>query len=259
MPEFWIVGNQRDLEVAAILIVAILLEYRYGLIRKFKEQFSFYYVIISFGVFLAWIGNTFGNDFSNYTGQNIIVFRIFGSSTVGHWLVWLSVFVVLARYCSIKDLISGWLIVGVFVAIHEGLWFLAYFVANPQNFYETLFYYSPFLLLLLVMIAAYGVLVPRTEYKIFPAYVKPEKMTFGAKLEVWLRNLWRVMPKAEKLPRYRIYRTVVFMVIFNILWGLAGFPLTVDNITGPTAYYDSVAISLLEDLSWICPALVFIL
>jgi hypothetical protein len=45
-------------------------------------------------------------------------------------------------------------------------------------------------------------------------------------------------------------------VVYYILWLAAGFPLTLDNITGITPFYGSLVVNFIEDASWLIPALV---
>jgi len=270
---FWVRGNVEDLIACGIIALLTIFEYKYQVVTKFKKipEFSFYYVVVSIAVFMSWAVITFGFDLFKYSG-NFLNYRVFGVFDVGHYLVWVSIFFILLRYAAVKDLIVGWMSAALFVSIHEGVWYLTYFVAYPQQFGITVWFYSPFLLLLILMIPAYFVIVPKKQIDILPDLTDEEKdelrkawkaklsrKTFGPKFEYAIRRIWRKVNKAERIPRRTIIVTMAIVVVFDLMWYLSGFQLSIDNIYGRSIFYFDPVTNGLEDMSWVLPMVAYIL
>jgi hypothetical protein len=270
---FWVRGNIIDLAACGVIAALTILEYKYQVVTRLRklEGFNYLYIMFSVGLFIGWMIDTFGLDLFKFSG-NILLYRVFGVFDVGHYLVWVSIFFILLRYAGVKDMIIGWMNVALFVSIHEGIWYLTYFVAYPQNFDVTVWFYSPFLLLLVLIIPGWYVIVPKNESDIMPILSDQEKSdlrkawnsklnrkTFGPKLEFALRRIWRATPRAEKVPWNAIVVAIAITAIFHLMWYLMGFPLTIDNIYGRGALYFDPVTNGLEDMSWVMPTIGYVL
>ncbi len=182
------------------------------------------YAIFSLFFFLGFI---FGMIFfapGLYQGENILLVRVFQNihPNYGHWLTWLAVLLVYAKY-GWKDVFKGSFTTGVLVAFHEWLWYISYFIVHtPAVDRLVLHYYFPFLILISAMLAMYFVHV-------------------------------------RTLPKRKIYELLAVLVVYYFLWIAAGFPLTLDNITGVTPFYYSLTVNMIEDTSWLIPAVVMII
>jgi hypothetical protein len=157
-------------------------------------------------------------------GPNIILLRVatgFASGAnftaqrgAGHYLVWVALFAVWLRWGG-KDVIKAGYTMTAFGAIHELMWYLAYVWTNPANWARIEPYYTPF-------------------------FVFSAGCLFG-----WL-YLFR--PSVMSWKKFGL--ALAFMACFYVLWTAAGFPISIDNVIGPTSNYGNIVVNLVEDLSW---------
>lgn len=215
----WSPGNIHDILIAVGILAAIPIVAR---MRKLKWGF---FMRRSYAIFSAFFLVGFVAALVLFTPgllrENILLLRVFSTvgASYGHWLSWLAIFIVFVRY-GYRDVFRGAFVTGVLVALHEGLWYFSYFAAHTARVDAVvLYYYWPFLFLLAAMLAMYFINV-------------------------------------RALPRTKLAEVLVVLVVYYILWLAAGFPLTLDNITGITPFYGSLVVNFIEDASWLIPALV---
>jgi hypothetical protein len=189
------------------------------------------YEWISFsGGSLAWL--LILAAYTNFSG-NILLQRVatgwaapppehnFGS---GHYLVWIALFVVYVRFGAL-DIVKGGLTMAFFGALHELFWYLSYFWVKPMSAPVVLYDYSPFLVLVASILFAYCYLF--------------------------------ALKKDSRAEKKRIVVLCLFFGAFYSMWVLAGFPITLDNITGRTVYYHDLVVNAIEDMSWDLAAVVY--
>ena len=229
LPPNWIDQDWHNLLYAGLVVLSIFIERKYHPIQKFKEgkfdnallNGAFVYRIVPFGITFGWIFWLVLGDFEFGFNGNIIDFRAYNSYAVGHYLIWLAVFAVWLRY-GWNDPLRGLIYCGIVAALHEGVWFVVYYALNFQNFWIVSIYYSPLFALLLSFFLAYHYLLPDKD--------KLSKEQLGIVLSVFGG--------------------------FMLLWGIAGFHITADNVTGITQYFSNIDVNLEEDQSWWVLALV---
>jgi hypothetical protein len=167
----------------------------------------------SIGVLSGWI--TIMMFFTNLD-TNIVMQRTTILET-GHYLVWASIFIVYLRY-GILDPIKGAFITGRYAAIHELVWYVGYFWANPNVIPEVASSYFPFFVFCTCLTIASFVLFP------------------------------------DAVPRNKMVIFLVATIVFDALWVEAGFPITVDLVDGKTDLYPDLQTNMTEDDSWLIPA-----
>ncbi|MGC9145968.1 MAG: hypothetical protein ACP5GS_07675 [Nitrososphaeria archaeon] len=228
LPQLWSPGNVHDIELAIAILIAtpgLVWLKRQKLWHRLNSSdfFRRAYVIFSFFFFLGFVFAMIFFAPGLYTGENILLVRVFQNihPNYGHWLTWLAVFIVYARY-GWKDLVKGSFSTGALVAVHEWLWYISYFIVHtiPVDAL-VLYYYFPFLILISSMLLFYYVHV-------------------------------------RSIPAWRMRTMILVMIVYYFLWIMAGFPLTLDNVTGVTPFYYSLTVNMIEDASWLIPAVVLI-
>ena len=190
-------------------------------VKQWNLNWNLYKIcsMLFFAAFIYVMG--FQTDFN----QNIVMLRTQNYTDVvgtGHWLIWLAAFIVYARFGVPFDFVKGIYAMAFFGGLHEGMWYITYIVdvAGIQSLYIN----SPFLILISGMI-------------------------FGFLL------LFR---KQTHLSWTRISLIVFGMAMFYFMWYFAGFHTTLDIMTGRTAFYYNIDVNMIENLSWVMPALLFL-
>ncbi len=149
----------------------------------------------------------------------------------GHWLIWVAAFIVYFRYGAPFDFIKGVYAMAFFGALHEGMWYIVYVSYTGLG---SLYVNSPFLILISGMVFGY-LLLFRKDHKTY------------------------ILPSENACIPWKKLALILFgFALFYVLWYEAGFPITLDIMTGHTAYYSSPAVNLIENLSWLMPALLFL-
>jgi hypothetical protein len=138
-------------------------------------------------------------------------------------LIWIAVFIVWLRY-GYGNIIRGVIYCGLLASLHEAIWFIVYLISNPQNFSITAVYYSPLYALLLSFFVAYYYLLE---------------------------------PK-DKLSKEHLYQILAFTGVFYLIWGLGTFPITADNVIGPTTLFNDLPTNIIENLSWLVMSVAFV-
>lgn len=235
MLEFWSTGNVRDIEVIAVVCVLTVIQWRFKVVELFRKVRLLYVMTLSLsmGATAAFVLVVFYIDFlvAPIPGGNpipgLILFRAYSVLVIGsgHWFTWVALFMVYARY-GWKDIVAGGIKTAVFGALHELSWYAAYMVSTPTRALEVAYYYSPFIVLLLVSLVVYAVLCKIGTIEPFPAG--------------------------------RLLAAYAFLLAFDSIWVIAGFPISIDNILGPTALYSSVAVNAIEDMGWLVLAAVML-
>jgi len=157
--------------------------------------------------------------------KNLLVLRQFDLGSVfgtGHWFTWVIMAVVLTRW-GWNDIVSGLFIVGAFSALHEMVWYVFDGLTYPGQLEVAFWYYVPFIALGGVLVCCYVALS-------------------------WKGKMAHVPVKSWVLCLSTFF-------IFDALWALAGFPVTVSLTTGGTAFFGNLAVNALEDLSWVIPGM----
>ena len=227
---FWTTGREADLAVAISSVAWALIEGRYGIVARLYRVdlrgglpvplMRYIAVAVVIGMWLEMFTLTSFN-------ANIVVLRTANvfhlpqAGGFGHWLIWLAVVLVFTRH-GLSDPFRGAYVAGLLVAVHEGAWFVADFAALPSEMPPTLYYYSPFLILLAAFAFTYFYL------------------------------------HVDALPKSQLVLVLIFQAAFSILWVAAGWPVTVDNITGPTSLYLSLPVNLIEVMSWMLLGILFL-
>lgn len=151
----------------------------------------------------------------------------------GHWIIWLAAFLVYFRFGAPFDFVKGIYAMSFFGGLHEGMWYLTY-IASVAGI-KALYINSPFLILITGIMFGYLLLFRKRH---------------DDKSKLPSENAW--------LSWKRITVIVLAMAMFYFLWLEAGFPTTLDIFTGRTAFYYSLPVNLIENLSWIMPAFLFV-
>lgn len=235
---FWNSGNVSNLELSAILLAAVILESKLHLLPRLRPPLVPGQIIrigiknlirkgtilplqLAYFVFSVFFSMSFVivDFWLTKFNENLILLRAFNvgefiaAKGIGHWLVWFVLLVVFLRY-GWADVIHGAFSVGLLVALHEGLWYVAYSLAYTDQAAVTLYYYSPFFIL------------------------------FGALALGYFKM-------SDVIPHDRIKRTILIGLAVYAVWLLMGLPVSVNNITGPTDLYYNLFVNGIEDNSWI--------
>jgi hypothetical protein len=229
---FWSAGNIHDLELFFILMVLLALQLRFDLASRLKKLYPDYlwkgfglYQVLSLSAAGGVVAALFlWTDFD----QPLNVLRVgnflLNGLGAGHWLDWLAISLVFVRFAGWElDLFSAAVLMTFFDAMHEAAWYVFYLIANPQDLFIIGYYYLPFLLDIGFFIAAYFLLVHFKQLEPLP---------------------WRTMAYFA-----------LTLVVFDSLWVIAGFPITVDTVTGGTPLFLDPSTNLVEHESWFMPAL----
>ena len=166
--------------------------------------------------------------FVNYDA-NILILRVFnfgGTFGAGHWFIWL-MFAALATRYGYNNIVQGGVVIGLLAAIHEITWYVFYYLVYPYESSLAFVFYLPFIFLCCAFVVAYIVLS---------------------------RNGSMIT-----LPKNTLVTVVAVTVVFDALWALAGFPVTIDLVTGGTSLYGSLIVNMVENMSWIVPCLIVLL
>jgi len=166
------------------------------------------------GILSGWI--TIMVVFTNFD-MNIVLLRTTLFRT-GHYMVWASIFLVYLRYGTL-DPIRGAFLAGRYAAVHELVWYGAYFWKYPNRILLVTPAYYPFFVFCACLITASFILFPNA------------------------------------VPWKKMLMFVGVTVVFDALWESAGFPLTVDLAIGKTPLYPDLSTNLVEDDSWVFPAM----
>ena len=62
-----------------------------------------------------------------------------------------------------------------------------------------------------------------------------------------------------RIPTNTLITVLAVIVVFDGLWALAGFPVTIDLVTGGTSLYASLLDNMVENASWVIPCLILLL
>lgn len=155
--------------------------------------------------------------------QNIVMLRVANLTSVfgtGHYMIWVAAFIVYLRFGAPFDFIRGIYAMAFFGALHELLFYATW--VSLYGF-SSLYMNSPFLILI-------------------------SGMLFG----------FLLLFRKEILSWKRITIIIGAMSMFYFLWGSAGFPVTLNIDTGHTIFFSNMSVNLIEDLSWLMPAFLFL-
>lgn len=142
--------------------------------------------------------------------------------TNGHWMSWIGLIAVMTVF-GYFDIIKGVYIAGFIYSIHELAWITGAGIYNGM-LWSIYVHYAPIMVVMTLLILGY-----------FLAY--------------------------RGLPKYKEVLIVVVIIVFDILWMMAGFHSTVENWMTPpaTMYYANPIVNVIEVLSWFLPAMVALL
>lgn len=235
LPSFWSAGNVHNLVFAVAVAAGTGIELKWGFlgkIRAYDWQFGRMrrllpkpYVLLSAN-FAAWFWVTLFL-FVDYD-KNVLLVRVadFGLTLgTGHVLAWAAIAAVFTVW-GWSDLSAGFLAVGVFSSLHELLWYFFYAFAYGSELFTAYPYYVPFMLLGISLTVSFLLL-------------KKGKRIRG--------------PSAKQL-----IMCISVMAVFDAMWLLAGFPVTVDILHGGTGLFGNLQTNLIEDLSWVMPGMVLL-
>jgi hypothetical protein len=202
---------------------------KYNLYQKFKDNKWFFETVANF-TFYQWIsiatltaGGLIMITFTNFGMSNLVALRVatgpvanatLNYAGAGHWLTWLGLFIVYVRYGA-TDVLKGVSTMLFYGSLHESLWYFAYLYVKPENVSDIFYYYLPF-----------------------------TAFTYGA-LFTYLILFRNVVPKRK------VFVAVSFMITFYALWVGIGFPITIDNVTGNTPFYNNLDVNFIESYSWL--------
>jgi hypothetical protein len=156
---------------------------------------------------------------------NLLVLRAFnfvgnGLGT-GHYLTWVVIALVVTVW-GWDNILAGVLVVGLYSALHEAFWYVFYFVAYPGQFSVTFPFYLPFVYLGACLSIGYVLL---SHHRSIPS-----------------------------IPTKAILEMVALFIVIDAMWLVAGFPVTISLTTGGTQYFLNLMVNLIEDNSWVVPA-----
>lgn len=202
---------------------------KYNLYQKLKSNKTFFERFANF-TFYEWLSISALVAFSlimllytNFTNGNIVLWRVatgpIASTNLnyrgaGHYLVWVALFLIYVRYGAL-DVLKGTFTMLLMGSLHEGFWYLAYLYARPDTVWNILWYYSPFTVFTYGCIFAYLILFRNT------------------------------------IPKRKVLIAISFIITFYVLWDAIGFPISIDNVTGPTIYYTNLMVNFIENASWL--------
>ena len=153
--------------------------------------------------------------------------RVDNGITSGHVVSWLPLIIIMAysfyrESTGEKDFVRTWFILAYGIALHEGLWYIFDFAAEPSPSYvgQSLFHYGAFLWLLYL-----GLWGTRTLY--------PRLFSYG------------------KWP-------FAVVLVYDCAWFALGWPISLSLSSGPTAFYFSQYVGALENLGWLSFGFVFL-
>jgi len=147
----------------------------------------------------------------------------------GHWFAWLAIAAIATRW-GWDNAPAGFLTVGLYSALHEGFWYVFYYAIYPGQIALTWLFYLPFGYLVLCQSISY-LLLSRNR-KVDERYAS-----------------------IPKIPTRIFLMTIALFLVTDIMWAMAGFPVTVRLDTGPTPQFPDLSTNLIEDNSWVTPAL----
>jgi hypothetical protein len=212
-----------------IMVPSALIARKFKLYERFRDSKFFFDKMANF-TFYQWLsiavltaGGLIMLTFTNFTSANMVALRVatgpVASPTLnyegaGHYLTWVGLFLVYVRYGAV-DILRGASTMLFFGGLHESLWYMAYLYVKPENVYQILYYYSPFTIFTYGSLFLYLILFRKT------------------------------------IPKRKVIMAVAFMVTFYILWVGIGFPITIDNVTGNTVFYNDLPTNFIESLSWL--------
>lgn len=230
--EYWTTGNRDDVIYGVGLLVFMVIEKKYNPLKKLKSSVGDFFgrpyqriwaLSLPFVIWF-WLSLIF---FVKYD-TNLLLLRVFNigvSLGTGHWFFWLMAAALVTVY-GWDNIVSGIMVVGLLSALHEPIWYLFYYLVYPAETAQAFLFYLPFVFLCGAMLIAYFVLSHNGSI--------------------------------VKIPTSTLLQVFLIMVVFHALWALAGFPVSIDLITGGTQYYLSLSIALIENLSWVIPGLVLL-
>lgn len=218
-------GNQHDIEAAIGLVIYTLIELKWSPISRIKDYESKFfwgktipgYKMLSAGV-SAWFFLSLW-FFVRFSGP-LVAQRVFNFGPqpfgAGYWITWFVIACAVARW-GYDNIVSGFMAAGLLGSIHEGLWYIFYYFAYPNQIgYEVQYY--PFMVLMVVLISCYFVLARHGAIR----YIGTE----------------------------RILLMITMVTAFDLAWLSGGFPVSIYLYEiGPL--FGNVPEAIIETESWI--------
>ncbi|GEM_PF-1911881 len=242
---FYTPGNVHDILYAIALLIFVAIEVRFSPLRKlarstgdfFGHPYPRIWALSMPFVIWFWLSLLF---FVHYDA-NILVLRVFdigGTLGTGHWFIWLMFAALVTRY-GWDNIIQGGIVIGLVAAMHEITWYVFYYIVYPAESSLAFVFYLPFIFLCCAFVVAYFVL----------AY--PWSVTIRTRIIKGPCSIVRI-------PTNTLVTVMAVIVVFDALWALAGFPVTIDLVTGGTSLYLSLLDNMVENASWVIPCLILL-
>jgi len=209
------------IEYAAVFLFLAFAEYMLGLRALLLKHQRIYSYISYFSLIIITIGIFGGLDYSG----NILLIRALNAGNSGHLISWVAIMLVAYRF-GYNDILKGLTIAGAFAAGHEIVSILislaagSYGAAQGVSLASGLWYYSTFFFLLGAILIAY--------------FVYDGTSTASA-----------------------LFRSMLILTGYSIVVASIGAVGTL-NVLGPTIYFYNLDVNLIEQLSWLMPAIVFV-
>ena len=230
MTLYWTPGNRDDALLAIAVVVFTALELRYNFWKRITNRIGdFFGRPLPTGYVLAlpfliwfWLSLVF---FVHYN-ENILLVRAFNLGSelgTGHIFVWMVLAMIATRW-GFKNIVAGFDILGMFGALHEIIWYAFY---GAVYGYTDTYYYLPFIFLGITLLGAYAFLS---------------------------RN-----GSIPTIDRRTIILMIVFFVVMDAMWAIAGFPVPVSLSSGNTPLFLNLQTNLIESESWVIPAIPLIM
>lgn len=226
---YWTHGNISNVEYGTLILIMTAVELRFNLWKRINSRVGDFfgrplptaYVLSLPFIFWFWLSLLLFVKFD----ANLLVLRAFnfvgnGLGT-GHYLTWVVIALVVTVW-GWDNILAGVLIVGLYSALHEAFWYAFYFVAYPGQFVQTFPFYLPFVYLGACLSVGYVLLA---HHKSIPS-----------------------------VPTRAILEMLALFIVIDAMWLLAGFPVTISLTTGGTEYFTNLFVNLIEDNSWVVPA-----